>query len=230
MPVQQIGELLSSPQKLTKHLIKVIATALFLAVFAMFFLDQNLSTFFSREEVYTTWYQPARKLTDLGLFEFYFILALGTWAFAKWVAPHWKSFRNQPQKIEFLRRWGLNFMAALFLSGIITHIIKASVGRQRPHKSPVFDPYIFTPFTTHWHWHSFASGHTQVMFTVATMLSLALPKWRWAWLTIAIIISFTRVMVVDHFLSDIIFGACVGYVGTLCALYLMKTKTKQGPF
>lgn len=228
MSVQQIGELLSDPQKLTKHLIKVILGALALTVFSMYFLDQSLSSFFSREDIYLTWYQPARKLTDLGLFEFYFALALGTWAFAKWIAPRRQSFRNQPEKIDFLRRWGLNFISALFLSGIITHLIKFSAGRQRPHKSPIFDPYIFTPFTTHWHWHSFSSGHTQVIFTAATMMSLAVPKWRGLWLTAAIIISFTRVMVVDHFLSDIIFGACVGYVGTLAALYLMKTKTQQG--
>lgn len=222
MPVQQIGELLNSPQKLTRHILKVLAFALALAVFAMYFLDQKLAQFFSQAEIYEIWYQPARKLTDLGLFEFYFVLALGTWLITKFKVP--------TVKVDFFRRWGLNFLAALVVSGLLTHLIKFSVGRQRPHKSPIHDPWIFTPFTTHFHWHSFSSGHTQVMFTFATMLSLALPKWRWLWISFALIISFTRVMVIDHFLSDTIVGACIGYVGTLMALYLMKRKTTNGLF
>ena len=230
MPVQQFGELLSDPRKLTKHLFKVILAAICGTAFAAYFLDQQLAAFFRQEKVYTHWYQPARKLTDLGLFEVYFFVALASWAFAKWIAPHMQTFREQPDKIDFLRRWGLNFIAALLLSGVITHLIKFTVGRQRPHKSPIFDPYIFTPFTTHYHWHSFSSGHSQVIFTAATMLSVAMPKWRRGWLAFAVLIAFTRVMVTDHFLSDIIFGACVGYVGALCALYWMKLKSQNRLF
>lgn len=228
MPVHKLGELISDPQKLTRHLIKVVGMALILTALAMAFLDQSLSAFFGRGDIRGLWYEPARTLTDAGLFEVYFVIALGTWSFTKWIAPRWESLKSQPQKIEFFRRWSLNFLAALIVCGILTHILKFSVGRQRPHKSPDFDPYVFSPFTTHWHWHSFASGHSQVMFTAATMMSLAFPKWRWLWLSFAALVCFTRVMVYDHFLSDIIFGACVGYVGTLLTLYLMRTKTQNG--
>lgn len=230
MPVQQIGALICDPKKLTQHIIKVTLIAFVFVALAMRFFDQSFSTYFAHPEVKALYWSTARVLTDIGLSEYYFALSILTWVFAAWVAPRISSFKNYPDKINFLRRWGLNFLAALLVSGIITHLIKFTVGRQRPHKSPMFDPFVFTPFTTHWHWHSFASGHSQVMFTVATMMSVAMPKFRWFWVPFAILICLTRVIVHDHFLSDIIFGSCVGYVGSLLAMNLMQAKTKNGLF
>ena len=70
-----------------------------------------------------------------------------------------------------------------------------------------------------WDYHSFVSGHSQVMFTVATMFSLAFPKLRWFFVSIAAFFAFTRVVIHDHFLSDIIGGAVVGVVGSMTATY-----------
>lgn len=230
MPVQQFGDLLADPKKLTRHLIKVIVISFIFALIAMYFFDQKVSAFFAVREVKESIRAPARFLTDFALAEYWLILALMVWAFAKWVAPRTKMFDGYAEKIEFFRRWGLNFFAAQVFAGIVTHVIKFSVGRQRPHKSPDFDPYVFTPMTTHWHWHSFSSGHSQVIFTVATMMSVAFPKFRWFWIPLAVLICLTRVVVHDHFVSDIIFGACVGYVGSLLSMYWMQLKTKAGLF
>ena len=228
MPVQQFGELIGNPQKLTKHLIKVLLTSFILAMIAMRYLDQSFSLYFADPQVKDAVWATARILTDIGLSEYYFMLSLGTWAFCKWIGPKITAFIKQPDTLEYYRRWGLNFFVALIFSGIITHLIKFTVGRQRPHKTPDYDPYIFTPLTTHWHWHSFSSGHSQVIFTAATMMSVAFPKFRWFWIPFAMLICLTRVVVHDHFLSDIIFGACVGYVGTLLAMTWMRSKTENG--
>ncbi|WII72638.1 phosphatase PAP2 family protein [Bdellovibrio sp. 22V] len=228
MPVQQFGELLSNPKKLTQHILKVFFCALVLAILAMLFIDQPLSAYFAEKEVKDLYWAWARILTDIGLSEYYFILALGTWAFTKWIAPLITAFKKHPNKVDYYRRWGLNFFVALLVCGAMTHIIKFLAGRQRPHKSPDFDPYVFNPFTTHWHWHSFSSGHSQVIFTAATMMSVAFPRFRWFWIPFAMLICATRVVVHDHFLSDIIMGAAVGYIGTLLALQLMRKKTKNG--
>lgn len=228
MPVQQFGELLSDPRKLTRHILKVIFASFFLVLASGYFLDQRASLYFANPEVKHLIWAPARILTDIGLSEYYFILALGTWALAKWIAPHLSALKNKKLTIDFFRKWGLNFFAALILSGIITHLLKFTTGRQRPHKTPDFDPFVFTPLTTHWHWHSFSSGHSQVIFTAATMMSVAFPKMRWFWIPFAMLIALTRVVVHDHFMSDIIFGASVGYVGSLMAMSLMRAKTQNG--
>lgn len=228
MPVQQFGELISDPRKLTRHIIKVILASLALAVIAGYFFDQQVSAYFANPDIKATIRGPARILTDMGLSEYYFILSLGIWVLAKWVAPHIAALKSHSNRVDFYRRWGLNFFVALLVCGAITHIIKFTAGRQRPHKTPDFDPFVFTPFTTHWHWHSFSSGHSQVIFTAATMMSVAFPRFRWFWIPFAMLICVTRIVVHDHFLSDIIFGACVGYVGTLLAMTLMRNKTKNG--
>lgn len=228
MPVQQFGELLSDPQKLTRHILKVLLGCFALAMAAMYFVDQPASVYFNEHEVRSLVWAPARILTDAALSEYYLIGSLLTWALAAWVAPRLGYLQKHVEAVDYFRRWALNFFVALIVSGVLTHIIKFSVGRQRPHKSPDFDPYIFTPMTTHWHWHSFSSGHSQVIFTAATMMSVAFPKFRWFWIPFAMLVALTRVVVHDHFVSDIIFGSCVGYIGTLMSLHLMRKKTQNG--
>lgn len=227
MPVQQIGELMQSSPRLKKHILKVLIIGLILSLIAALTVDQTLSTYFgqsSSENIRLAF----RQITDIGLSEYYFLIALGTWAFAAFLAPRLEIFKKVPERVEFARRWGLNFFVALIVSGILIHITKFLVGRQRPHKSLIFDPYVFDPITTHWHWHSFASGHSQVMMTAATMMAVAIPKLRWFFISFAIVICFSRVAVLDHFLSDTIMGATIGYVGSLLAMRLMKQKTKNG--
>ncbi|HEY8270912.1 MAG TPA: phosphatase PAP2 family protein [Pseudobdellovibrionaceae bacterium] len=178
-----------------------------LAILVAFTLDQNLSLFFKRPELEGIWLK-ARAVTNVGLSEHYFLIAILLYFFARWIRPN--SLR--------LREWSRNLFFALLTSGIFVHILKFCFGRQRPHKSPDFNPFVFHPFTFHWDFHSFVSGHTQVLFTVATMLSLALPKGKWLFFILAAFFAFTRVIIHDHFLSDVIAGAVVGYTGTLTAI------------
>jgi membrane-associated phospholipid phosphatase len=227
MPVQQFGELFANPKNLRNHILKVMGFCFVLAIIAALTLDQKLSLYFadpSRTDIKAFF----KAITDIGLSEYYFVGALVVWAVAKWIAPYLHVIKHYHKERDFARRWGINFLLALIFSGILVHITKFLFGRQRPHKSPDFDPFVFHPFNFHWHYQSFASGHSQVMFTVATMMSVALPKLRWLWFLCAATICFSRIAVHDHFLSDTIFGACVGYVGALLAMYFMKRKTSNG--
>lgn len=228
MRVQQFGELLRSPSLLKKHLLKVGVSALIIAALAAYFFDQKLSQFFGIPEVRDQWRPIARVITDLGLSDYYFAIALLSWAFCRFVAPKISALQRYSAKVDYFRRWGLNFLVALLVSGAITHLIKFTVGRQRPHKTPDFDPFVFVPFNFHWHWQSFSSGHSQVMFTAATMFSVAFPKMRWLWIPVAVIVCGTRIVVHDHFLSDTIFGAFVGYAGSLLAMKWLQAKSKNG--
>jgi membrane-associated phospholipid phosphatase len=208
----------------TRRVLTVSILGFTLAVLVALTLDQDLSLYFKRPELGDLWLK-ARAITNVGLSEHYFLTAILLYIFARWIRPQYTR----------LRQWSRNFFFALITSGIFIHITKFCVGRQRPHKTPDFDPFVFHHFTTHWDFHSFGSGHTQVMFTVATMLATAIPKekWqaKWFFYAIAAFFGFTRVIIHDHFLSDVIGGAVVGYVGTLTALYwvqLWQTR-KQSP-
>lgn len=219
---------LRDPQKLFRHLLWINILSLVIALICMWTVDQKVSLFFAQERIlrYRQW---ARDLTDAGLSQHYFIGSLFVYAYMRWLAPSTQLWRKHTREMIFLRKWGLNFFVTLISSGILVQLIKACVGRQRPHVSaPVFDPFVYRPFTIYSHWHSFPSGHSQTMFTVATMMTIAFPRLKWLWILYAVIICFTRVVVHDHFVSDTVFGACVGYTGTFIGLYLMQKHTRQG--
>lgn len=219
---------MKSCKDLTRHLTKFAFSALFLAVLCIFFLDQLTAQFFAQENV-IPFREFARKITDIGLSEHYFIGSLFLYCYFRWLAPHMRLWQRYSTRAQFLRVWALNFFVALIVSGILVHIFKFSVGRLRPHKTePLFDPLVFQPLTTHWDFHSFPSGHSQTMATVATMMCLAFPKLRWFWILAAAAICFTRVVSHAHFLADTIFGAFIGYAGAMISLYLMRTRTKSG--
>lgn len=228
MAAQQIATLMGDNKKLRTHIFWILLTGLFASLSVMFSTDQLISAFSAKDSVRMAIRAKARFLTDLGLSEIYFALALFSWAFCKWIGPRLTT--KLSQGFDFFRRWGLNLLVSLIVSGLMIHILKFIVGRQRPHKSPVFDPHVFNSFTTHWHWHSFPSGHTQVIFTAATLFAVAFPKLKWFWFSFAVLIGLTRIVVHDHFLSDVIFGGCIGYIGALLSMKLMQAKTKNGLF
>jgi len=192
----------------TRRVLTILGIGLTLALISALFWDQSISLYFKRPELNSVWLF-ARSITNAGLSEHYFLLALVLYVFGKWVRPQFVQTRE----------WARNLFIALITSGVFVHIVKFCFGRQRPHKSDTFDPFVFHPFTTHWDFHSFASGHTQVMFTVATMFAAAFPKARWVFFAIAAFFGLTRVIIHDHFLSDVIGGAMVGYIGATTALY-----------
>lgn len=192
----------------TRRILTVSIVGFSLSLMAALTVDQSLALYFKLPELESLWLN-ARAITNVGLSEHYFITTIILYVFSKWIRPQY----------DKVRIWSRNFFFALIVSGLFVHIFKFFVGRQRPHKSVDFEPYVFHPFTTHWDFHSFVSGHSQVMFTTATMMSLAFPKLRWFFISIASVFAFTRVIIHDHFLSDIIGGAVVGMVGSMTAIY-----------
>lgn len=199
----------------SRKVLVVGVTGFALALFAALTVDQSLSIYFRQPEMEPLWLK-ARAITNVGLSQYYFALALFLYIFARWIRPQYTR----------VREWARDLFCALILSGILVHICKFSFGRQRPHKTEDLDPYVFHPFTTHWDFHSFASGHSQTMFTVATLFAVAFPKARWFFFLLAAFFSFTRVIVHDHFLSDVIGGATLGYIGAVTAIYLTHKKLR----
>lgn len=172
-----------------------------------FFWDQSITHIFKQDDL--KWL-IARNITNVGLFSHYFIIGLImliiSWLFSK----------------PILKEKSKLLLISLLASGLVTHIFKFSIGRQRPKISETFEPHIFNFLTTHWDNHSFPSGHSQVLWTVATYLSFEFPKFKWVFYGLASILSFTRVMTRDHFMSDVLGGLLVGHLTTLWCIYYFK--------
>ncbi|MBK7893011.1 MAG: phosphatase PAP2 family protein [Bdellovibrionales bacterium] len=155
----------------------------------------------------------AVRVTELGKADIYFGLAgLG---FVLGLVLRRRLLRNQ----------SVYALAALTLSGLLVQVLKHLVGRQRPYADLHLEATRFDFVNSNYEWHSLPSGHSQVAFTVAATMVLLGPKqraWQWSWFAVAATIAMTRVVTLNHWLSDTLIGAFVGVLGTVLAFRLVK--------
>jgi membrane-associated phospholipid phosphatase len=126
---------------------------------------------------------------------------------------------------RLLRNQSAYALAALTVSGLLVQVLKHLVGRQRPYADLHLEATRFDFVNSNYEWHSLPSGHSQVAFTVAATMVLLGPKrraWQWSWFTVAAMIAMTRVVTLNHWLSDTLIGAFVGVLGTVLAFRLVK--------
>lgn len=187
----------------------------FAAAMSVLLVDQDLSQWFAAD-AQTSLRVAARRITDIGLGEYWFGLALAVYVLSRWRS--WDRYRA----------WAVQLFFGLLGSGILLQVFKICIGRQRPHKSETYDALVFHPFNLDWHFQSLPSGHTQVLFSVATSAALLWPRGSWFIFLLAAGLGFTRVMTLQHFLSDVIAGALLGYLGTLWVHdYLSRKSLKR---
>ncbi len=104
---------------------------------------------------------------------------------------------------------------SMIWASVFVYLGKFLIGRSRP-KLWIHDGtttfYPFPPLSDIYDYASMPSGHTQVSFTCALILSILFPKYRYIYIGIAIIIGFSRMMITAHWLSDVVMGAVFGSV------------------
>ncbi|MEQ1723428.1 MAG: phosphatase PAP2 family protein [Pseudobdellovibrio sp.] len=187
----------------------------------LYWLDLVVAHYFKQPQLDSVYYY-SREITNIGYSIHYFIAALLGLIFAKYIYPNTQYFKNRMSEASNKKifDWSVFLIKALVVVGVLLHIIKIIIGRQRPHLDVNFYNLNFIPFNFHHHWHSFPSGHAQVVFTVAAVLLSIWPRQKFVFLAMAAFFAFTRVVIHQHFFSDMIGGACLGYLGTLWLLNL----------
>ena len=102
------------------------------------------------------------------------------------------------------------------LGGLMVHLLKDLVGRDRPVEE--FAPLIQAGKVqlhlvgTILSRGSFPSGHAQVAFTVATYLSLLLRRWSPLLLLLALGVALSRIYMGVHYPLDVIVGGALGAI------------------
>ncbi len=142
----------------------------------------------------------ARALRHFGQPEVYATVALGTVATGL-IAGNSK-----------ITRAGARISSGIALGGVVSSLLKLSVGRRRPFSSE--DQYTFGPFSkvdASW-----PSGHTMTAFALATGVSdevHSLPV-SIALYTVATGVGWSRMNDNKHWLTDVVSGAAIGITST----------------
>lgn len=214
-------------QLLLQHSIQVLAASVLIIAAGFLGLDLAAAEFFNRSELQGVYYY-SREVTNIGYSIHYFAIALCGLIFSKFLYPRFDFMKNKVSAFvnQQIFHWSWFSVKALVLVAIPLHLVKLIVGRKRPHVSENFNPLNFDVFNFHHHWNSFPSGHAQVLFTVATIALLIWPKYRFLFLSTAFIFALTRVSIHQHYFSDVVAGATLGYIGTLWLYYYFPPVNK----
>jgi len=128
-----------------------------------------------------------------------------------------------------IRKTGRMLIQSLVYSGTIVMGLRYMFGRARPFTSPNGSQYEFTWFNPAGDTQSFPSGHMVVAAATSTILAEQIDTW-WARAVLypfALLTGYARMYNDKHWLSDIIFGAALGYGSAKFVLNQEERREKE---
>jgi membrane-associated phospholipid phosphatase len=178
-------------------------------------LDPNLAAFF-------------HAVTEIGNGSVYISASALFWLCFRWLAAQ----SSEPAAVEHFKRisaYGAFALAALLASGAAVTILKHTLGRFRPSMLLTDGIYGMAPLGFVPKSISLPSGHTQVVWTVATILLLLKPRLGLAMIPVAILVGASRVAINVHFLSDVLLGAYIGVLVPLIVYAVFFPRLNPAP-
>jgi membrane-associated phospholipid phosphatase len=168
------------------------------------------------------------QITRLGDATGYVILALLVvvigWLGTRVLAP--SLLRD---RVMMAGRYALLMIAALAASGAVVNVTKVVLGRLRPAYLVEQDTAGFTFFHFDFSANTFPSGHAQAIFAVAATLCLAWPRARIPLVTVAACVAASRVILADHFVSDVLVGAYLGIASVILLKPIIVDRDRRPP-
>jgi membrane-associated phospholipid phosphatase len=97
-------------------------------------------------------------------------------------------------------------------AGLIANLAKNILGRARPKLFDTMGTLEFKLFAFSPDYASFPSGHATNIFALATVIAMLWPKGRVLLYTVAVWIAASRVLIGQHYFTDVVVGAILGTV------------------
>ena len=130
-----------------------------------------------------------------------------------------------------MRTWFL--WLCIFIPNLICTGLKIILGRARPEllfEQGLYGFYGFHDIRPYW---SFPSGHTTTAMSLVFGLSILFPRYWLAFFTTGLMIVSTRLMLTQHYLSDLMVATYLAFIEVYFLFYLLKKYQfgqKQGVF
>jgi membrane-associated phospholipid phosphatase len=102
---------------------------------------------------------------------------------------------------------------------VVGELLKWIVGRGRPFVGGRADPFNFVHFAGTEAYFSFPSAHLITAFALAFAVAAIRPRLRGLMIAYALVIAFTRLVLLAHHPSDVVAGATIGIIGAMCVRY-----------
>jgi undecaprenyl-diphosphatase len=160
---------------------------------------------------------PVRILTDFGK-DTYVLCILALMLLASALVA--VALRGRPHARVLGLGLHVQFLFFAVLVPLIPgEMIKWIVGRGRPFVGGQADPFNFVHFAGTEAYASFPSAHAITAFALAFAVSAIWPRARGVMIAYALLIAFTRLVLLAHHPSDIVAGALIGVVGAMGVRY-----------
>ncbi|MBM3201334.1 MAG: phosphatase PAP2 family protein [Chlamydiae bacterium] len=120
------------------------------------------------------------------------------------------------------RMRALRYLVTILISMFLAGNLKMLARRPRPYLYLQEDLYGFFLGNVEKGFLSFPSSHAAVCVGLALLFSEKFPRYKIAIYSAATLIMLTRIILKQHFLSDLLVGAWIGYVSALFVLKIEK--------
>jgi len=124
---------------------------------------------------------------------------------------------------EHKRKWIFPLWFTLFLSVIVSFLLKIIVSRPRPYQLGIVSSLSILEKVNHLIWNfSFPSFQAMLVFCAIPILSKEFSKLKYIWIGFAFLVAFSRMYFGLHFASDVLIGGLIGYFIGIFVIKLEK--------
>jgi len=110
---------------------------------------------------------------------------------------------------ERSRRVADHFLACAIASAILPHVMKRAIDQERPDRLTVAGHWRGVPISGN-RWDAFPSGHAVHVGALASAATLLPPRYRAGALVVGGVLVATRVILLAHWLTDVLAGLVIG--------------------
>lgn len=209
--------MLAKPSQGFEKFIRIVSSPWFficwllLYILSYFFLDKKIAFFFKpHDTILFTWSDSITRLGYPAIYICFFaLLALLGWIFC--------------QKTKVMQ-YALFVLSALIATAIVQNILKIILGKARPvmlFNEDVYGFYFMQRINEFW---SLPSGLITTFTALLTALCFIVPRYWSGIIIVLVVISFTRLVVTVHYLSDML---ATLYIAMIIVIWTAKFFRKQ---